>query len=100
MNSPLDQEKQRIARGFAGVAWNESHTYKEKEDFMYECLNRFHSAVVREVGGMKKDEENFEVPQGENIGEYRFTQKLRREGYNKAINDVISVLSPNKDKEE
>jgi hypothetical protein len=60
------------------------------------CVNRILSAhtarLLEEVEGMKKDEENIQIPSGENIGEYRFCEKLKRNGYNQALSDVLSLI--------
>lgn len=38
--------------------------------------------------GDDKDTENVEIPEGANIGEYKFCEVLRREGYNQALSDL------------
>lgn len=37
------------------------------------------------------DEKNFEIPEGENIGEYRHCEELRRAGYNDALQKIASI---------
>ena len=44
--------------------------------------------ILEEVEPKEIDVENIDIPKGENLGEYRFCESLKREGYNKAIADL------------
>lgn len=47
---------------------------------------------IQDLMPERKDEDMIEVPQGENLGEYRFCKKLKREGFNAALTEVEAVL--------
>lgn len=42
---------------------------------------------------IKKDEDKIDVPQGSNIGEYRFVENLKRKGFNEALEEDIAHLT-------
>ncbi len=50
------------------------------------------NSIKQYLIGKKKDTENIEVPQGESIGEYRFTHSLKYEGRNELIEELLSDL--------
>lgn len=45
-------------------------------------------AQIAEREGMRKNEDDIEIPTGANIGEYHFVEKLKREGHNLALSEM------------
>ena len=75
---------------------------KERRDKLINLKHSLHTTllntitltlqVAEEAGPGDKDEDKIDVPQSANIGEYRFCEKLRREGHNTANHQWRTAL--------
>jgi hypothetical protein len=70
--------------------------HSKNVEYFRQALTATHNNAIQMAMGKvpkEEDEENIEVPQGENIGEYRHVKKLERRGHNTAITQMNKGLS-------
>ena len=71
-----------------GQSFNKSKQFNDLKNFLLSALQRQMEALPKE-----KDEENIIVPEGEGIGEYSFTEKLKIRGWNECLETIKQQLS-------
>ena len=67
--------------------------YNLIKDWHKQSIIQILQSEIERKRGMNKDEDKIDVPRGSNIGEYRFVEKLKREGFNEALEEDITHLT-------